>query len=286
MLGIVALAVGLVVLIVAGIASQTSDLSGHLQSAQTTIQGWLQDLGIGAESAAARPRTPAARRRRSSALLGGLAAGVKALSSLAFFLALTALSLFFLLKDGPVIRAWGERHFGVPAPVARIITSRVLQSLRGYFLGVTTSPRSTRSWSAGARSPWACRRSGPSRSSRSSAPTSRTSGRGGRRVRGADLARRRRDRRGDRDDHHPAARQRAAPAARPAGRLRGAFGIHPLAVLVVTIAGGALFGAAGLILAAPSVRRQPDHRGPAWRARGGGARRASGGRRRSPGPAG
>ena len=32
-----------------------------------------------------------------------------------------------------------------------------------------------------------------------------------------------------------------------------ALGIHPLAVLVVTIAGGALFGAAGLILAAPIV---------------------------------
>jgi predicted PurR-regulated permease PerM len=30
-----------------------------------------------------------------------------------------------------------------------------------------------------------------------------------------------------------------------------ALGIHPLAVLIVTIAGGALFGAAGLILAAP-----------------------------------
>ena len=32
-----------------------------------------------------------------------------------------------------------------------------------------------------------------------------------------------------------------------------ALGIHPLAVLVVTIAGGALFGAAGLILSAPLV---------------------------------
>ena len=30
-----------------------------------------------------------------------------------------------------------------------------------------------------------------------------------------------------------------------------ALGIHPLAVLIVTIGGGALFGAAGLILAAP-----------------------------------
>jgi predicted PurR-regulated permease PerM len=32
-----------------------------------------------------------------------------------------------------------------------------------------------------------------------------------------------------------------------------ALGIHPLAVLIVTIAGGALFGAVGLILAAPLV---------------------------------
>ena len=30
-----------------------------------------------------------------------------------------------------------------------------------------------------------------------------------------------------------------------------ALGIHPLAVLVVTIAGGAIFGGAGLVLAAP-----------------------------------
>ena len=30
-----------------------------------------------------------------------------------------------------------------------------------------------------------------------------------------------------------------------------ALGIHPLAVLIVTIAGGSLFGAIGLILAAP-----------------------------------
>ena len=43
-----------------------------------------------------------------------------ALSSLAFFAAMTILSLFFLLKDGPVIRNWTERHIGVPAPVARI----------------------------------------------------------------------------------------------------------------------------------------------------------------------
>ena len=42
-----------------------------------------------------------------------------------------------------------------------------------------------------------------------------------------------------------------------------ALGIHPLAVLIVTIAGGALFGTIGLILAAPlTSAAMPDLRRP------------------------
>lgn len=37
-----------------------------------------------------------------------------------------------------------------------------------------------------------------------------------------------------------------------------ALGIHPLAVLIVTIAGGALFGSVGLILAAPPAGTTPE----------------------------
>ena len=66
----------------------------------------------------------------------GLGAGVEALASLAAFLSFTALSLFFLLKDGPLIRRWVERHMGVPYKLDTI-TGRTLQSLRGYFVGVT-----------------------------------------------------------------------------------------------------------------------------------------------------
>jgi predicted PurR-regulated permease PerM len=50
---------------------------------------------------------------------------------------MTFISLIFLLKDGPTIRSWTERHMGVPPPVARIVTGRVIGSLRGYFFGVT-----------------------------------------------------------------------------------------------------------------------------------------------------
>ena len=67
----------------------------------------------------------------------GVGTGVKVLGSLAMFLSFTALSLFFLLKDGPLIRAWAERHMGVPHAVGRTITGRTLQALRGYFTGVT-----------------------------------------------------------------------------------------------------------------------------------------------------
>ena len=53
------------------------------------------------------------------------------------FLSFTALSLVFLLKDGPLIRRWGERHLGFPPSLAHTITGRVIVSLRDYFGGVT-----------------------------------------------------------------------------------------------------------------------------------------------------
>ena len=71
------------------------------------------------------------------ALTHGLLGGVDRLASLAVFLSFTALSLFFLLKDAPTIGGFVERHLGVPVPVAHSILGRVAGSMRGYFLGVT-----------------------------------------------------------------------------------------------------------------------------------------------------
>ena len=138
LLAIIALCGLVVVLVVGGITSQAGDLSGRLSDAKHTIQGWLTDLGV--DPTKAHGATQDAGSSSSSAvkaLLDGLGSGITALSSLIFFLSLTALSLFFLLRDGPAIRAWGERHLGVPMPVARTICQRSLESLRGYFLGVT-----------------------------------------------------------------------------------------------------------------------------------------------------
>jgi predicted PurR-regulated permease PerM len=66
-----------------------------------------------------------------------VAAGISGLTSLAFFLSFLVFSTFFLLKDGPVFRRFADRHLGVPQPVATIVTGRVLNSMRRYFYGVS-----------------------------------------------------------------------------------------------------------------------------------------------------
>jgi predicted PurR-regulated permease PerM len=72
-----------------------------------------------------------------STLAKGVISGIQGLTSLAFALSFTLLSLFFLLKDGPSMRRWVDRHLGVPPPVAQLITGGIIRSLRGYFRGVT-----------------------------------------------------------------------------------------------------------------------------------------------------
>jgi predicted PurR-regulated permease PerM len=253
LVAIVLLGALVVYIVLAGITSQVGDLSTHLDDAKNTIQGWLEDLGVHPDTAqSAKQDTSSTASQAVSALLGGLGTGIKELSSLVFFLAMTALSLVFLLADGPKIRVWGERHMGVPAPVARTISSRTLQSLRGYFLGVTLVAAFNAvvvglgalvlgvplagtiavvtllaayvpyigAWTAGAFSVLIAL---------GGAGTDAAIGM----IVVQLLA-------------NSVLQQLVQPIA-----MGAALGIHPLAVLIVTIAGGRLFGAVGLILAAP-----------------------------------
>ncbi len=138
LLAVVVLAAAVVLLVLAALKSQSSEISARLSSAQDTIAGWLRDAGVDRQTAQqARDDAGSSASGAVKALLTGLGHGLRGLSSLAVFLAFTALSLFFLLKDGPLIRAWTERHMRVPEPVAHQMTGRALEALRGYFLGVT-----------------------------------------------------------------------------------------------------------------------------------------------------
>jgi putative heme transporter len=253
LVGAVVLGAAVVLIIVGGITGEADSLRKELASAKNTLAVWAEDLGVDRDAAeSGKDDASATVSDAVPALLGGLAVGIKALSSLVVFLGLTALSLFFLLKDGPVIRGWAEGHMRVPRPVAHQIGNRVLESLRGYFFGVTMVAGFNAvvvgvgalilgiplagtiaavtflgayipylgAWSAGAFAVLIAL---------GGAGTDAAIGM----IVVQLLA-------------NGILQQLVQPIAYGA-----ALGIHPLAVLIVTIAGGALFGAVGLILAAP-----------------------------------
>ena len=252
---IIAAGTAMVVLVITGITGQSGDITTQLDSAKDTIAGWLKDIGLD-PSKADQAKADATKGISDSgdALLNGIAIGVEKLSSLAFFLAMTALSLFFLLTDGPKIRSWVSGHMGVPRDVGRVITHRVLQSLRGYFLGVTIVAAFSSvvvaigcfilgvplvgtivavtfiggyipylgAWTAATFSVLvALGNGGPDVAAGMIVVQLLANG---------------------------LLQQMVQPFA-----MGAALGIHPLAVLIVTIGGGALFGMVGLVLAAPLV---------------------------------
>ncbi len=129
---------GIGLMVMSGIASEASSLSAHLREGAREIESLLRDLGVKAGTAAgANSDTSASVSTAFAALTHGLFGGIEQLTSLAVFLSFTALSLFFLLKDAPTIGGFVERHLGVPVPLAHSVLARVASSLRGYFLGVT-----------------------------------------------------------------------------------------------------------------------------------------------------
>lgn len=138
LVGIIAIGFGVGLIVLTGIASQADGLSARLQEGASQVESWARDLGVKAPTAAdANSEASASVSSAFQALTQGLLGGIDRLASLAVFLSFTALSLFFLLKDAPQIGGFVERHLGVPVPVAHSMLGRVAGSMRGYFLGVT-----------------------------------------------------------------------------------------------------------------------------------------------------
>jgi predicted PurR-regulated permease PerM len=252
-LAIIAVGVGVGVMILAGIASEAAGLSERLREGASEIESLVHDLGVSATSAAnANSDADASISAGFEALTHGLIGGVDKLASLAVFLSFTALSLFFMLKDMPTIGRFVERHLGVPVLLAHSILGQVAGSLRGYFLGVTAVsvwsallvgagalalgvplPATIAivtfvggyvpylgAWTAGAFAVLiALGDQGPETALALAVVVLLANG---------------------------VFQQLVQPIAYGA-----ALQLHPLAVLIVTIAGGCLFGAIGLILAAP-----------------------------------
>ena len=253
LLVIVALGAVLGVLVLAGITSQASHITSELSAATDKLANGLQDVGVSASSAQnAQQDATSSVTSLGKVFLNGLAKGINEFASLAAFLAFTVLSLFFLLKDGPTLRAWVERHSGVPPAAAHIITGDMMGALRGYFAGVTVVAAFSAvivgvgaliigvplagtiavvtflggyipyigAWTAGAFAVLIALGGSGTDAAIAMAIV-------------ALLA-------------NGVLQQLIQPLA-----MGAALGIHPLAVLILTIGGGALFGMIGLVLAAP-----------------------------------
>jgi putative heme transporter len=138
LLGLAGLAVLVLVVVIGGITSQSSEIKKNAQSAATKAEGWLKSVGVDQSGAAgAKSSVDKDVPKIIASLTKGVVHGIAGITSLAFGLSFAFLSLFFLLKDGPSMRAWVDRHLGLPPPVARTVTGGIINSLRGYFRGVT-----------------------------------------------------------------------------------------------------------------------------------------------------
>ena len=138
LVALIAIAVGILLLVIAGIKDQSGSISQAADAAASKVQSWMQSLGVnqsGASSANASVSNSVP--EIISTLKTGIVNGIAGITSLALALSFFALSLFFLLKDGPSLRAAVDKHLGVPEKVAQTITGGVITSLRGYFKGVT-----------------------------------------------------------------------------------------------------------------------------------------------------
>ena len=136
LLGLVAIGVLIFCLVFGGISAQSGDISAKSNQGLVKIQGWLSDLGVDNAQSATEGVQETAPEARAT-LLGGIAAGIEGLKSLLFFLAFAVLSTLFVLKDGPVMHRFINRHLGVPEAVANVVTTNIAKSLRSYFLAVT-----------------------------------------------------------------------------------------------------------------------------------------------------
>jgi predicted PurR-regulated permease PerM len=137
-LGLVAIGGIVLVLVIGGITSQSAEIGAQATKGADRIAAWLEDLGVNSTGVEqAKGQLESSTPGLVSTLVHGVIGGIRGFASFALGLSFAVLSLFFLLKDGPSMRHWIEGHLGVPRPVAQVATGGVISALQGYFRGVT-----------------------------------------------------------------------------------------------------------------------------------------------------
>jgi len=136
LLMLLALGVVVLLLVLGGIVEQGDQIRAYASQALDKVQGWAADVGVD-DTSGAKKDVSVAVQGAGSTLLNGVASGIQGLTSLVFFVSFALFSTFFLLKDFGSIRGFVDTHLGIPVPVATTVTDNVLSALRRYFLGLT-----------------------------------------------------------------------------------------------------------------------------------------------------
>jgi predicted PurR-regulated permease PerM len=140
LLGFIAVLVGVVALAVDAVVSQWSPTSADLEEGLAEVTTWLEDRGVESGS-------PQELLDRALDLVAAVVAGptnlvAGALASTSAFLvgAFIALFLFYLLlADWHVIVTWVSQRLWLPADVGAGVTDDVIDSLRRYYVALTIS---------------------------------------------------------------------------------------------------------------------------------------------------
>jgi len=136
LLGLIALGAVIAVMVIGGLYSQGDEIRESASEAADTVEEWLEDAGVD-DASGAKEDVESGTSETGATLLQGVLKGIEGLTSLVFFVTFAVFATFFLLKDGPTVRRFVDRHLGVPVGVATTITGNVIKSLRRYFLGVS-----------------------------------------------------------------------------------------------------------------------------------------------------
>ena len=136
LLMLLALGVVVLLLVLGGIVEQGDQIRTYATQALDKAESWAKDASADGTSETKKDVSVGVQ-GAGSTLIHGVANGIHGLTSIAFFVSFALFSTFFLLKDFTSIRGFAETHLGIPVPVARTVTDNVLSSLRRYFLGVT-----------------------------------------------------------------------------------------------------------------------------------------------------
>jgi predicted PurR-regulated permease PerM len=138
LLGLVIVAIAATLAVVRGIAQEAPDIGEVITSAFAEIETWLINAGVSPPTAS--DITSSAQDAGQSAtltLVGGIFAGLGALSSILFMLFIGSVIFLFMLLHGARYQEWVVRHSGFSQRTIEPMVHDAASAIRGYFKGTT-----------------------------------------------------------------------------------------------------------------------------------------------------